>query len=67
MKNYLIDKIEVCRNCQGKGFVFKANDYGGRGITYNEERCNVCEGRGSVHIIKRIEVEINPNEPYAKK
>jgi DnaJ-class molecular chaperone len=65
-KKYKNSYVDVCRNCAGNGFISVQKPYEGRALSYRNEICNVCNGVGSVRIVKRIEVEIKPNEPYVK-
>jgi len=46
-----LERIEICRNCQGRGTDYDRND----AFTVT---CSVCDGKGRVKVIKDIIITI---------
>ena len=64
-RNYISDRIEICRNCLGVGMV--EEEKGGlAGLLrpgFNEVECPVCGGSGRVKKTADITITIEPYHP----
>lgn len=60
-KSYVYPHVELCRNCEGKGFnmVDTAPILMGKGEIVKES-CTVCEGTGRVIVSRIIETTVIP-------
>lgn len=60
-RNYVHPHVEICRDCEGRGFNIKETDplLMGKGETVREP-CKLCAGTGRVIISKVVETKILP-------
>ncbi len=55
-KHYILEYIDVCRNCNGSGFPSMES------LHHSKESniCTICKGSGRVVLKKEIKVELTP-------
>lgn len=58
-KDFQVEQIQLCRNCQGEGMVPIAE-----GKTQLLATCPICQGSGRVRVIRKGVVNV---EPYRGK